>query len=67
MQSSNSAKLKITTKLLCLTDAGVFHMIDCTLGSMNQNPSVIFVPTLASRDDVAVDYVLCKNLPNLAT
>ena len=41
-------------------------MIDCTLGSIDENPSVIFVPTLASRDDVAVDFVLCKNMPMLA-
>lgn len=58
-------KFKITTKLVSLADNGVFHLIDCTLGNINAKPVVLFVPTLASRDDVAIDFRTCKNLPNL--
>ncbi len=61
----NSPKFKIITKLVCLADNGVFFLIDCTYGLVNQKPSVVFVPTLANKDDVAVDFVACKHLSNM--
>ena len=66
--SNNNPKFKITTRLVCLLGNGVFYLIDCTLGNkqhQTQLNNIVFVPTLASRDDCAIDFVTCKQLLNL--
>jgi len=67
--SNNNPKFKIQTRLVCLLGNGVFYLIDCTLGSNNYqkqlNNNIVFVPTLASKDDCAIDFVACKQLLNL--